>query len=109
MDQAAASPLGLSVLPDAALRTRIVHSAAGWAHAPEAQVQHLQVLGEQVAALEATGGVAERLDDLATRVDGARRMLARLRAAGVSTDPVHATSLGALELPIRAARTAERI
>jgi hypothetical protein len=108
MDGAARSPIGPLVLPDDALRERIARRPESWAN-PDAVVQHLTVLGELVAALEAAGDVPARLDFLAAATTEARRLLVELARNGARVDPVHTTAVLNLAAAAADARAAEGV
>jgi hypothetical protein len=106
MDGAARSPIGSFVLPDDVLRERIARRPESWTN-PDAVVQHLVVLGELVASIEAVGPVPARLDFLAAATNEARRLIVELARNGARVDPVHTTAVLNLAAAAADARAAE--
>lgn len=106
MDGAARSPVGPQVLPDDVLRERMARRPETWTH-PKAVVQHLIVLGELVAAVEAAGDIQARLDFLAAVASDARRLLVELARNGARVNPVHTTAVLNLAAATADARSAE--
>ena len=106
MDGAARSPVGPQVLPDDVLRERMARRPESWTN-PQAVVQHLVVLGELVASMEAAGPVLARLDFLAAAASEARRLLVELARNGARVDPVHTTAVLNLAAAAADARAAE--
>ena len=108
MDSVARSSLAAQVLPDAALVSRLAARADSWTN-PDAQLQHLGVLGRLVLEVEAAGDVSARLDYLSASITEARRLMAALARAGVALSASHTTALANMGTGLLDARRAEGV